>query len=211
MSLHGTGGAWMVAGDSADPDRFRAAVVNSLDRKVCNTLNVCAIPAHRDDLVAAFLAALDEAGERSGAEPVLHVEERAAALLPDDRVAVPIEPHGARHGVGVGRRARGEPRRRGRRGRGRRAVQRPQPALRGVADQRRRRRAATVLRHRRCPVRRRRVHDGGSTASTRWARPSSVCPTGSSGRLLARGAVLSGDSVHTVRYRATIRDEHLAR
>jgi glutamate-5-semialdehyde dehydrogenase len=31
------------------------------------------------------------------------------------------------------------------------------------------------------------------------------------GRLLARGAVLSGDSVHTVRYRATIRDEHLAR
>ena len=47
VSLHGTGGAWLVAAPDADADRFRAAVVNSLDRKVCNTLNVCCVPAAR--------------------------------------------------------------------------------------------------------------------------------------------------------------------
>ena len=64
VSLHGTGGAWIVAAADADVERFRAAVVNSLDRKVCNTLNVCCIPAARPDLVAVFLDALDEAARR---------------------------------------------------------------------------------------------------------------------------------------------------
>jgi len=39
-SLHGTGGAWMWIEGSADPERVYNAVRNSLDRKVCNTLNV---------------------------------------------------------------------------------------------------------------------------------------------------------------------------
>ena len=43
VSLHGTGGAWLVAGVGADAGRFEAAVRHSLDRKVCNTLNVCCI------------------------------------------------------------------------------------------------------------------------------------------------------------------------
>ena len=43
VSLHGTGGAWMVADVSADAARLEAAVYHSLDRKVCNTLNVCCI------------------------------------------------------------------------------------------------------------------------------------------------------------------------
>jgi len=65
VSLHGTGGAWMVADTSADSDRFAAAVYHSLDRKVCNTLNVCAIVRSRvHDLVPRFLTALKEAGER---------------------------------------------------------------------------------------------------------------------------------------------------
>ena len=37
VSLHGTGGAWMVADVAADAARFGAAVRHSLDRKVCNT------------------------------------------------------------------------------------------------------------------------------------------------------------------------------
>lgn len=39
-SLHGTGGAWMYVEPSASPDAVQNAVFFSLDRKVCNTLNV---------------------------------------------------------------------------------------------------------------------------------------------------------------------------
>jgi glutamate-5-semialdehyde dehydrogenase len=39
-SLHGTGGAWMLVEASADEERVANAIRNSLDRKVCNTLNV---------------------------------------------------------------------------------------------------------------------------------------------------------------------------
>ena len=39
-SLHGTGGAWMFIEQSASPELVRNAVRFSLDRKVCNTLNV---------------------------------------------------------------------------------------------------------------------------------------------------------------------------
>ena len=67
VSLHGTGGAWVVAGESADPAQLTAAVTHSLDRKVCNTLNVCAIAASRaGDLVPALLAGLEAAGAACG-------------------------------------------------------------------------------------------------------------------------------------------------
>ena len=39
VSLHGTGGAWIVTGEHCDGDRLEQVVANSLDRKVCNTLN----------------------------------------------------------------------------------------------------------------------------------------------------------------------------
>jgi len=39
-SLHGTGGAWMFVEQSASPESLENAVRFSLDRKVCNTLNV---------------------------------------------------------------------------------------------------------------------------------------------------------------------------
>lgn len=82
VSLHGTGGAWMVADASADADRFRACVYHSLDRKVCNTLNVCAIVRERaGDLVPAFLEALDLAGERRR-HVKLHVVEGSQDGIP---------------------------------------------------------------------------------------------------------------------------------
>ena len=82
VSLHGTGGAWMVAAASADPVRFKAAVYHSLDRKVCNTLNVCAIVRERaGDLVPAFLEALDLAGERRR-QVKLHVVEGSQDVIP---------------------------------------------------------------------------------------------------------------------------------
>ena len=62
VSLHGTGGAWLVADASADAGRFAAAVFHSLDRKVCNTLNVCCIlRARAAELVPVFLDALARA------------------------------------------------------------------------------------------------------------------------------------------------------
>ena len=83
VSLHGTGGAWLVADATADADRFFAAVFHSLDRKVCNTLNVCCIVRPRaDDLLPVFLDALTKAGaRRRGCK--LHVAAADFDLLPE--------------------------------------------------------------------------------------------------------------------------------
>jgi glutamate-5-semialdehyde dehydrogenase len=85
VSLHGTGGAWLAADASADAERFAAAVFNSLDRKVCNTLNVCCIARSRAaDLAPLFLDALRRAGERRGHGAKLHVVRGDEAAVPTD-------------------------------------------------------------------------------------------------------------------------------
>jgi glutamate-5-semialdehyde dehydrogenase len=57
-----------------DVDRFGAAVYHSLDRKVCNTLNVCCIPRrHADRLVPVFLDALERSAARRAAAARLHI------------------------------------------------------------------------------------------------------------------------------------------
>lgn len=82
-SLHGTGGAWIVASEKADPAQFGDAVLRSLDRKVCNTLNTCCIPRSRaTELVAVFLESMENAGQRRGHPFKLHVAA-------DDESAVP--------------------------------------------------------------------------------------------------------------------------
>ena len=78
---------------SADADRFAAAVFHSLDRKVCNTLNVCCIPrARAGELVPRFLDALWRAGERRGHGCRLHLAGGGDGHLPgawrDARVRV---------------------------------------------------------------------------------------------------------------------------
>ncbi|MDX1449016.1 MAG: aldehyde dehydrogenase family protein [Acidimicrobiia bacterium] len=84
VSLHGTGGAWIVATDDADRDAFAAAVYHSLDRKVCNTLNTCAVTqAAAERLIPVFLEALERAAERRDAEAKLHVTDAARAHIPD--------------------------------------------------------------------------------------------------------------------------------
>ena len=85
VSLHGTGGAWIVAAPDADADAFEAAVFNSLDRKVCNTLNTCAIVAERaDDLVPRLLSGLGRAAARRGVNAKLHVAKGDEGLIPDE-------------------------------------------------------------------------------------------------------------------------------
>ncbi len=93
VSLHGTGGAWIVAARSADTHAFGRAVHRSLDRKVCNTLNTCVIVRERAaELVPVFLDALTQAASDRGTHAKLHVLERDRDTVPAawfDRV-VPI-------------------------------------------------------------------------------------------------------------------------
>ncbi len=83
VSLHGTGGAWIVTGESADANDFEAAVYHSLDRKVCNTLNTCCIVASRvNELLPAFLDAITRAGDRRSVTTKLHVDDRFIDQIP---------------------------------------------------------------------------------------------------------------------------------
>jgi glutamate-5-semialdehyde dehydrogenase len=76
VSLHGTGGGWLVAGEHVDPARFSEVVRWSLDRKVCNTLNVCVVlRQHADEIVPRFIHSLRTAAEARGTQPRLHVVE----------------------------------------------------------------------------------------------------------------------------------------
>ena len=93
VSLHGTGGAWILAGADAGTEEFSRAVYESLDRKVCNTLNVCCIPRARvDELVPVFLDALSKAGDALGQPYRLHIvegdEDAVPAALFDETVQV---------------------------------------------------------------------------------------------------------------------------
>lgn len=93
VSLHGTGGGWIVAGPDADPQSLGAAVFHSLDRKVCNTVNTVCIPEHQAaELVPAVLHALERAGERLDTNAKLHVLDTSAGHVPGEWFAriVPI-------------------------------------------------------------------------------------------------------------------------
>jgi len=79
VSLHGTGGAWVVASANADLERLEAVVANSLDRKVCNTLNTAVVlRSAAATLVPAVLAGLDAAAASRGVNAKLHVVGDAA-------------------------------------------------------------------------------------------------------------------------------------
>jgi glutamate-5-semialdehyde dehydrogenase len=83
VSLHGTGGAWIVADATADPDRFRATLFHSLDRKVCNTANVvCIVVDRAADFVPIALDALEARGRTLGHGYRLHVTSGSEAYVP---------------------------------------------------------------------------------------------------------------------------------
>lgn len=83
VSLHGTGGAWLVCGTTARTEDVERAVYDSLDRKVCNTLNTFCVPeSQAARLVPAFLRGLERAGQRLGTEFKLHVEEGSQQPVP---------------------------------------------------------------------------------------------------------------------------------
>jgi glutamate-5-semialdehyde dehydrogenase len=94
VSLHGTGGAWIVASARVEPAVLGDAIVASLDRKVCNTLNTLCLPrARARELVPVALDAFARAGTRLGQGYKLHVLEGSAPAMPADlftrRVRIP--------------------------------------------------------------------------------------------------------------------------
>lgn len=73
VSLHGAGGAWLVASERADAAVLAATVEHSLDRKVCNTMNVCCIPRSRSaELRTIVVDAAQRAAARRGTAAVMH-------------------------------------------------------------------------------------------------------------------------------------------
>lgn len=82
VSAHGTGGAWLVADGSADPNHLADAIRNSLDRKVCNTLNTVVITrANARELVPVALAAADRAAADNGSVARIHVVDTSKHYL----------------------------------------------------------------------------------------------------------------------------------
>ena len=74
VSLHGTGGAWLLVGSEYDSERLAMAIENSLDRKVCNTLNVvCVLESNASDVLPVVVAAARRAASRRNTEPIIRV------------------------------------------------------------------------------------------------------------------------------------------
>ena len=85
VSLHGTGGAWIVTGENCDPDRLAAVVACSLDRKVCNTANtICVVAADAARLMPRVLEGIDAAAQHLGTNPKLHVTVSARPFVGDE-------------------------------------------------------------------------------------------------------------------------------
>ena len=93
VSLHGTGGGWLVVSDNVDESTVEEAVVRSLDRKVCNTLNTCCLvdgPAHQRR-AEAVLRGLGRAGEARGAAFKVHVAAGSEGLIPGSAFSDEVE------------------------------------------------------------------------------------------------------------------------
>jgi len=197
VSLHGTGGAWLVAAPDADAEAFASIVRSSLDRKVCNTLNVCCVPAERTDLVDVFRRAADEAAATRGADGAVVHE-----LAPDDPTLatewewddVPevslVVVDDVAHAVQL--------------------VNRHSPHFVVSLVSGDERTHEAFYRTVDAPF----VGNG----FTRWVdgqfaldKPELGLSNWQDGRLFGRGGVLSGDSVHTVRLRAAMTDHTLHR
>ncbi len=219
VSLHGTGGAWVVTGQSCDADRLEAVVEASLDRKVCNTLNTCCVLAARaSELVPRVLDGLAKAAAGRGAEAKVHVTERARPFVDDAWFTTTV---GIARADGVMEEARAEPITSDRLGHEWEWEDSPEITLHVVEsldeavqafNQQSPRFAASL------------VADDPKEQNTFWAtidapfvgdgftrwvdgqyalgRPELGLSNWQSGRLFGRGGVLSGDSVFTVRARA---------
>jgi len=227
VSLHGTGGAWIVAAQSADAEAFAAAVYHSLDRKVCNTLNTCAIVESRaDELIPRFLDALDRAGRRRDAVAKLHVADDDLHRVPDSW----LQEAGISRAEGIVREPRAQAIARTDLGHEWEWEDSPEVTLVVVPDidsavgafndQSPRFAASLIADDAAEQSRFWEMIDAPFVGNgfTRWVdgqyaldRPELGLSNWQGGRLFGRGGILSGDSVFTVRTRATQQDPDIGR
>ena len=100
VSLHGTGGAWLVIDGDSTPEQVSQTVFDSLDRKVCNTLNTCCVlRSAADRLLPAVLDGLRRAGERRKTTYKLHVTDAARPFVPEELFTkrVPVDREDGSH------------------------------------------------------------------------------------------------------------------
>ena len=219
VSVHGTGGAWVVASERATAEDLQRIVTASLDRKVCNTMNVCCIPqAQAERLLPAFLRGLADAGERRKQAFKLHVVEGDEGRVPQELFAKRI---GVARAEGVIDEAQAELMNEAELGREWEWEETPEVTLKLVdgLDHAIRLFNAHSPQFIACLVSpeaaEQRLFFERVNAPfvgddfTRWVdgqfalgRPELGLSNWEHGRLLARGGVLSGDSIYTVRTRA---------
>ena len=81
VSLHGTGGAWMIVGEHAEPERLRNVVQHSLDRKVCNTLNtICVLSSQANQQIPIIIKAAKAASSKRQGAVCIHATQQALGI-----------------------------------------------------------------------------------------------------------------------------------
>jgi glutamate-5-semialdehyde dehydrogenase len=84
VSLHGTGGAWLVVGTHIPEARLTSAIVHSLDRKVCNTLNtIVVLEDNKAEALRVVTDSLASVAERRSGCVVVHAPESIVAEMGD--------------------------------------------------------------------------------------------------------------------------------
>jgi glutamate-5-semialdehyde dehydrogenase len=80
VSLHGTGGAWILVDRGFSASDLTLIIESSLDRKVCNTLNVLCLPVGDGAALAAALTGISAAAARRRRRAMVHcrASDRAA-------------------------------------------------------------------------------------------------------------------------------------
>ncbi len=228
VSLHGTGGAWLVAGRAATATSLQQAVRHSLDRKVCNTLNVVVLLRDdADELAPVVLDALDEAASARNTFSRLHVVSGSEASVPSERFdrTVPIvraggtaeEPAASmldESGLAIEWEWEHSPEM------SLVIVDSLEEAI-GLCNRYSPRFVASLVTEDADELDRFAAAVDApfvGNGFTRWVdgqyalnAPELGLSNWQFGRMLGRGAILSGDSVHTVRYRATVTDHSVHR
>ena len=214
VSLHGTGGAWMHVATGFGLDSIRQIVDASLDRKVCNTVNVVAVPKSARQEQAAVMAGVVSAAERRGVRAIVHLRRAEASIWTDDGSPFDAVLHDDDDFLATEWEW----------------DERPEVSLVAVTDSSEtvrlfnrfsprfvlavvtcdRDELESVYRRAEAPF----VGDG----FTRWVdgqyalgRPELGLSNWQSGRLFGRGGILSGDGVFSVRYLASHRDPNQRR
>jgi len=91
-SLHGTGGAWMIIDEQVDLKKLSFCIFNSLDRKVCNTLNtICILKKNAEKIVPKIIETLKKKSLDFGYNFKIHATKKAKPFLSSEILNVKVK------------------------------------------------------------------------------------------------------------------------